>query len=299
MKTQLIKSLLLAFAVLIIIILPSQSHTLNRIELNLPLTDESQTNWNQDQIATGSPEPLQKTEGQIASQGIISGYTTDSFGNHTVNNYWLEGDNGIVLIDTQWRISDATRALEALQEKTNKPVTNILITHAHTDHFGGIEAFLNAYELKPRIYGAYDTARSIHHDEQGFIANRQEQFGEDVLQEIFTFDEIIEDGETLNLQGIEMQTLTFYSNEATATTVFYLPSEKALFTGDIVNNKVLPVFYQGNLDGWITQLELLKSYFPEAETIYPGHGKPGAAETLINAEIEVASVPRSRFAGII
>ena len=93
-------------------------------------------------VSTIAAEPTNKTEGAIAGNGIIQGYTTDSARNSTVNNYWLIGDDGVVIIDAHWRISEAERALNHLRQTTDKPVTDILLTHGHTDHFGGLPVFI-------------------------------------------------------------------------------------------------------------------------------------------------------------
>lgn len=123
-------------------------------------------------------EPLALTEKPIHGK-IIKGYTADSARNHSVNNYWLIGSNGVIVIDAHWRLSDAKRALAHLRDTTNKPIRAILITHGHSDHFGGLPVFVEAAGRDVDIYASDRTLRSIKNDELGFIANRQKDFGED------------------------------------------------------------------------------------------------------------------------
>ena len=46
----------------------------------------------------------------------------------------LEGDNGVVLIDTSVGVEHAERAREIMRALTNKPVVAVIYTHHHADH---------------------------------------------------------------------------------------------------------------------------------------------------------------------
>ena len=236
-------------------------------------------------------EPLGPTEGPIEGAGIVSGYTTDTAGHHSVNNYWLDGEDGIVAIDAHWRLSDAERALGDLRERTDKPIAALVLTHPHTDHFGGAPVFLGAGG-DVAYYGSDWSTRSIANDEQGFVANRQDQFGEDFPAEVPLPDRRIEDGEPIEVAGLTIEPTILRQNEAVETVLLYLPDERALFTGDLVNHDTLPVLYQGGLDSWIAQLEGLRAEFPDAETIYPGHGAPGPFDELVERQIALLTAHR-------
>ena len=237
-------------------------------------------------LATAA-EPLESTEAPIDGSSVIKGYTADSARNHSVNNYWLISNDGVIVIDAHWRLSEAERALAHLKETTDKSIRTILITHGHTDHFGGLPVFVEAAGGNVNIYASERTLRSLKNDELGFIANRQEDFGEDFPQKIPLPNQIIkEEIAQLEIAGFLIEAHTFRFNEAPETTVFYVPEQKALFVGDLVNSETTPVFYQGGIDPWLDQLRQLKERFPEAEMLYPGHGEPGSAPEMIDAEID-------------
>lgn len=249
--------------------------------------------------AARAEEPLQPTEGFIASGGIVAGYTTDTAGNHSVNGYWINGQDGLILIDTHWRLSDARCALSAMRERTDAPIRAVLVTHPHSDHFGGLPVFMEAARAEgaeAAYYTSAWTARSIAHDEQGFIANRQDQFGEDFAPRLPEPTHIIEDGQPIEVAGVVIEPAILRQNEAVESVLFHVPSARALFTGDLVGGQTLPVLYQGGLDSWISQLKGLRARFPDVETVFPGHGRPGPADKLIDGQIAVLEMHRDLIA---
>jgi glyoxylase-like metal-dependent hydrolase (beta-lactamase superfamily II) len=54
-----------------------------------------------------------------------------------VNGYLVEEDDGLTLIDAM--VPRSSKAVLAAAAKTGKPVTTILLTHAHGDHIGSLD----------------------------------------------------------------------------------------------------------------------------------------------------------------
>ena len=54
-----------------------------------------------------------------------------------VNSYLVEGEQGVVVVDTNLLLSDI-EALRARLRALKKPLRAILVTHAHPDHFNGV-----------------------------------------------------------------------------------------------------------------------------------------------------------------
>jgi glyoxylase-like metal-dependent hydrolase (beta-lactamase superfamily II) len=55
-----------------------------------------------------------------------------------VNVYLVEEDDGLTLIDTA--IGGSAKAILAAADELGKPITQIALTHAHTDHIGSLDA---------------------------------------------------------------------------------------------------------------------------------------------------------------
>jgi alkyl sulfatase BDS1-like metallo-beta-lactamase superfamily hydrolase len=62
----------------------------------------------------------------------------------------IEGDDGLVIIDTGMSVGDGARILTEFRKISDKPVKAIIITHAHGDHTGGTAAFIGA--RRPEIW---------------------------------------------------------------------------------------------------------------------------------------------------
>jgi glyoxylase-like metal-dependent hydrolase (beta-lactamase superfamily II) len=83
-------------------------------------------------------------------------------------------------------------------------------------------------------------------------------------------------------------------------TLIYLPSQKVLFTGDVVNNHMHPFFAgavspesRSHISEWIKQIEYLRHNYQDAKILFPGHGQSGAARTLLDEQLNYLNTFRS------
>jgi len=63
------------------------------------------------------------------------------------NSVIIEGTHEVMLVDAQLTKTSAEKVLQQIKE-TKRPLSIIYITHAHADHFLGLEVFREAY---PRV----------------------------------------------------------------------------------------------------------------------------------------------------
>src|ERR1700720_3586239 len=61
-----------------------------------------------------------------------------------VNSVIIEGEHEVMLVDAQLTKTNAEKVLQEIKE-TKRPLSIIYITHAHADHFLGLEVFKEAY----------------------------------------------------------------------------------------------------------------------------------------------------------
>lgn len=193
----------------------------------------------------------------------------------SVNSHWFETADGVVLIDAQRLLPEAERALEHLRATTDAPVTDILVTHAHTDHYGGLPVWTEAFP-EARVHMDAATLASIREDGRGFIAMRGERHGErfasqEALTEVVAGANVVASGDTLTVGGIEMGFEVLGPSEAEATLVVDLPAHGAAFIGDLVNVGAPGVPFE-DVDGWLAQLDALEARFDDDDRLHIGHG---------------------------
>lgn len=211
-----------------------------------------------------------------------------------VNLYWMETNEGIVIVDAGRFLSQAGYALEKIRASSKKPIIGILITHPHSDHFGGLPVFTSSAIKNVPIYASQTTYDDIRTDGQGFIAARKELHGNDfpAREEIPLPNRIVKNGDEISLGGLKFQVIDLPKNETIATTLYYLPEQKALFAGDFVVNGDTPFLGDGYSSNWLKQLQMILKRYPNV-TIYHGHGEPGLAQPLIEAQSEYIETIRS------
>lgn len=200
----------------------------------------------------------------------------------SVNTFWFQTPQGLVVVDTQRSLTDARSALAAVEE-TGQEVAAILVTHAHPDHVGGVGVFHEAFPTAP-IYASAATADFMRTDPLGFYALTRALPGSDYAAELTIPDRVVDSGATLDLGGLRVQTAEFGPGEAESATVYYEPETRALFVGDLLDNHATPALLEGQTCGWLTDLDELVDSFPDAYTVYPGHGAPGDFDALVDEQ---------------
>ena len=215
-------------------------------------------------------------------------YTYEGHG--SVNTHWIETDDSVIVIDTQRDTVHAAEALEAVRA-LGKPVSAILITHGHPDHYTGIEQFLEEWP-DAEVYGSRETARVIETDHYGYHDVVRELAPEAAPDNFIAPTVVFEDDATLTIDGVTLVTREMGAAEATGATIYYLPQTRELYAGDLVLNEMHGFYLEERSAEVLRALERLKVLFPNAETVHPGHGTPGPASQLVAGTIDYTQYAR-------
>lgn len=222
-------------------------------------------------------------------------------GNTTV----VIGEKAVLVVDSCLLPSSARQDVEQVRKWTDKPVTYLLNTHWHFDHTLGNSTYAAAFP-SIQIIAHTHTQKTIADFNPGAVSRypgRAERFrkvldtGKDadgrpltpgarkdyerslagLAPVVAEFKDVVQQvpnvsfDHELNLElGNRPVQIRFLGRGNTAgDTIVYLPAEKILLTGDLVDHPV-PYFFGGFPVDQVITLQTLAQF--DAQTIVPGHG---------------------------
>ena len=241
-------------------------------------------------------------------------------GNTTV----IIGDKEVLVVDSCQLASAAREDIEQIRKWTDKPVRYLVNTHWHLDHNGGNNEYKNAFpalaiiaqtetrkimdetssflpaqvlkdatstqaRIKLRLdAGKWPDGRVATEADKAQASERLKLIDHIVDQlRVFvyqgptvTFDREL----TVDLGNREVQILHFGKGNTAGDAIVYLPKEKLLVAGDLLDHPV-PYAFDGYPSQWIETLQRISQL--DAATIVPGHGEVLHDKTFLLQVIEL------------
>ena len=180
------------------------------------------------------------------------------------------GDDGVMVIDTQATPVMAQDVIRRIREVTDKPITHVVLSHYHAVRVLGASA-----------YGARCTIAS-----QGTWDLIMERGEADMKSEIERFPRlfrstesipgltwpniVFKDEMTVWMGKLEVKIMHLGRGHTKGDTVVWLPGQKVLFSGDLVEYAATPYTGDAYLQDWPKTLEHLRALQPEK--LVPGRG---------------------------
>ncbi|MEH7402223.1 alkyl sulfatase dimerization domain-containing protein [Gottfriedia acidiceleris] len=189
-------------------------------------------------------------------------------GQSLVTNFFIEGKHGVIVVDALGSNESAKAAMELYyKHRPQKPVTAIIISQSHADHFGGIQAVLK-YAEKPNIpiiVPQYFTEEALSENALlgTIMARRAEyQFGKDLPDGskgsvsvgigptmgsgTMSFQlpnvEIENEIQSMEVDGVTFEFLLTPNTEAPAEMHFYIRDYKILFVSENANKLMHQIY---------------------------------------------------------
>lgn len=186
------------------------------------------------------------------------------------NSGIIVGDDGVMVIDTQATPVMAEQVIARIREVTDKPIKYVVLSHYHAVRVLGASA-----------YGAEHIIAS--RDTHDLIVERGQQ---DYDSEVGRFPRLFQSVETvpgltwptmvfeksltLQMGKREVQILQLGRGHTKGDTVVWLPKEKVLYAGDLVEYGATPYTGDAYLRDWPQTLANLRALGPEK--LVPGRG---------------------------
>ena len=212
------------------------------------------------------------------------------------------GDDCVLVADTQATPAMAADVIRRIREVTEKPIKYVVLTHYHAVRVLGASAY-----QPQQILASQDT--------YDLIVERGEQ---DKASEIGRFPRLFRDVEsvpagmtwptitftgkmTLWLGKLEVQLLQLGRGHTKGDTVVWLPQERTLLSGDLVEFDATPYAGDAYFNDWPKTLANLAALQPKA--LVPGRGPALVGEAQVQAGLAstggfIADVRASVQAGV-
>lgn len=236
------------------------------------------------------------------------------------NITFIKGDTGWVVFDPLMSVECSEAALQLVNEELGEyPITGIVISHPHIDHYGGIKGIVSEEEVKnnkipivvpdgfaehavsENIYagpamarrGNYQYGVFLDQDTEGALAigiGMGQSKG--TTSYISPTDIIKETGETRTIDGIKMEFQLTQDTECPAEMNTWFPDKKALWmaencTGTLHNLYTLRGAEVRDGNAWANYImEALARYGDQAEVVFQSHNWPHWGNDTINTYMQ-------------
>jgi cyclase len=230
------------------------------------------------------------------------------------NNVAIVGSRDVLVVDTGTTPAAARAFIEDLKLVTTKPVRYVVNTHFHYDHTDGNQVYAGKADIIAHEYvrqaiqtldvlhrEPYQTSQLVNVPRRIDDLKRQITAAKDTAtrQTLQQQLKVTEEGfeqlkelkptppnvtfstrKVLDLGGREVQLLFLGRGHTNGDTVVFLPKEKIVATGDLMESQIA---YMGDAQfaEWLTTLDGLKRL--DFDTDLPGHGMPFRGKELITA----------------
>ena len=236
-------------------------------------------------------EPIQVNDSTSCFFGLSEVMDEHNNGNMS-NSCFVNMGTSYLVIDSGPTYSYAEQAYKKMKKIKNLPISYVINTHVHDDHWLG-----NSYysELGVEIVGSHEFSFETKVE----MTRMQKRISPEAFlktTQIFPLT-FVEDKKFLNLNGKKAELIRIHKQAHTKSDlIVYIPSEKTVFVGDLVFNDRVPSIRDGNLKGWIEVLDTIRAM--DVNFIIGGHGKI-VDKSSIDMTYEYVSTLRKEVAAIL
>lgn len=187
---------------------------------------------------------------------------------YMINATVIVGDKGVILVDSGGSDEVGRHIAKAVRRITPKPVTHVVNTHHHGDHYLGNGAFVGATLISSET--CRKTVLETGHEWLAIMENDigRKLPGTKPIAATVTYPEGAR-VETF-IHGVRIVFRVPRGSHTAGDLMVELPDDKVLIAGDVLVNGIVPTFQDGVVKNWIGTLDEIQSL--GVLHFVPGHG---------------------------
>ena len=183
----------------------------------------------------------------------------------------IYGERDAVLVDTFLSVQHSKELVDWLVE-SGKTLTTVYITHAHGDHFFGLKLVLDRFP-DAKAFATRPVVAAMQNQIKPDVVRSfwEPRFPGQVPSELVV-PEVL-DGNTLYLEGEELNVVHLGHTDTSDTTALHVPSIGLVVSGDAVYNNTHLYLAECDVKArgeWIAALDKIEALHPRA--VIAGHG---------------------------
>jgi cyclase len=258
-------------------------------------------------IASFTPAATAQMEFKQVAPGVYAALQPFANRFNDSNSVIIIGEDSVVVVDSQTTLTATRGVIEQIRNLTNKPVRYVINTHWHGDHVQGNQEYRGAFpgvqfiaqantredmaqrasaELKDQVEtlpsqieqyrqmrdtGNLPSGKPLTEDQKQLAQMRYEVFSSelpDLQKTHIVLADITFEQSMVLWQGSREIRLMHYAGHTRGDLVLYLPAEKILITGDLLDD--MPYTGDGSPSSLIATLHDLDKL--DFANVIPGHG---------------------------
>ncbi len=220
----------------------------------------------------------------------------------------IKGETGWIIVDPLTAVETAAAALKLVNDTLGaRPVTGVLYTHSHADHFGGARGVITEEDIAARnvpviapegfsehavaenlLAGNHMSRRAVLMFGNTLPRSAQGHVGsglgpglpQGTVSLVLPTEEVPHEGMTRVIDGVTFEFIDAAGTEAPAEFMFYLPQMRALCTAEVAsgtfhNALTLRGAKARDTLGWARVIDkVLKDYGAKSDVVFASHHWP-------------------------
>lgn len=261
---------------------------INQILLLLLFTFLSACSGNDAEVSSTEPAKSPDKANQQKNYRIGTYFSPDR--KLSGNSYWVEGPDGLILIDTQFLVQDTLELLQIAESITGKKVKMAIVLQPTAQRFNGVAALV---ARGIRVVSSSQVVDAIPRVDK----ESREKWGADFAGDYpgdYPPETVLPEAmwdKTQEFDAVGLKLKAYIVRDAVSEAHLLIGLEDSLFVGDIVTQGEHVEFTSIPLKRWLERIEEIRK-FVTPKVIYPGKGYAMGGDVLLKQQQDYLEVFR-------